>query len=205
MRIFICHTLDLSDRACPAVQLFHRLCQRLRAINMDVVVYDAPASAPGFLAFFAQNIILCQYCMVFQTRETSASVSIQAALVIAREHIVRKQLQEILRFVVCVEEEPASPSIWSAIRTFDASQDYDRALEKLLFALVPTWSDIEPDASLIASSKVPILPMPGGSPAPLLPAGADLPVSPWPDSQMLHLPPRYDRPRRLPRRSLTGK
>jgi len=75
-------------------------------------------------------------------------------------------MQKILRFVALPGEAPDLPSAWSALQTFGATQDYPRALEKLLLSIS---AGQEADAQTDPLSSSPVADL-GTAPLPEIPA-----------------------------------
>ncbi|HEY7418318.1 MAG TPA: hypothetical protein VH593_24265, partial [Ktedonobacteraceae bacterium] len=134
-RIFICHDLDLQEETRLEVQIFKQMCQRLRSVQAEVVLYTGHASDDGFLTFFYQQILACQWFLLFQTESAARVSSIQSAVSIAKTRVDQKQMQGILRFIAPPSEAREQPPLWSTLPTFGPTPDYQRALEELLLAL----------------------------------------------------------------------
>lgn len=133
--IFICHDLDLHEETQFEVQVFKQLCQKLQKVHAEVILYAGRASDEGFFAFFLQHISTCQWFLLFQTESAIASASVQGAVNIAKMRLEQKQIQGVVRFIALPDEAVEPPPGWSTLLTFGATQDYQRALEKLLLTL----------------------------------------------------------------------
>lgn len=133
--IFICHDLDLHEETQFEVQIFKQLYQKLQKVHAEVILYAGRASDEGFFAFFLQHISSCQWFLLFQTESAIASASVQGAVNIAKMRLEQKQMQGAVRFIALPDEAVGPPPEWSTLLTFGATQDYQRALEKLLLTL----------------------------------------------------------------------
>lgn len=134
-RIFICHDLDLYEEGKFEVHIFKQLCQKLQKVHAEIVMYPERASVDGFMAFFLQHIATCQWFLLFQTESVLEVTSVQNAVSLAKMRAEQEQMQGIARFIALPGEAVETPTAWSTLLTFGATQDYQRALERLVLAL----------------------------------------------------------------------
>jgi TIR domain len=126
-RIFVSY--EAGDEAFAT-----QLMNDLRDAGLEVITDHTDLVDTAFEQFLAQELPQCQHLIVVQTPAALQSSRVQAIVDTALKHVQADQMTGVLSLIapaVNTVEAAAVPPTWSTIPTFDASQDYLRALARL--------------------------------------------------------------------------
>ena len=161
LRIFVSY--EPTDAAFAT-----QLMTDLREAGAEVITDSTDPQDTTFEQFIAQELLQCQQLIVVQTLEALQSPRVGAIVDTALKYVQQGQMTGVLRVIaptLDAEEVQAFPLTWATTPAFDASQDYPRALAKLLWNLglieindisdspLPPASHISPIASSAAQGS----------------------------------------------------
>jgi len=132
-RVFISHYT--TEETQQSFQTLTRLITDLRAAGAEVVTNGGRGSEGHFTYTLNQELPKCQWLLFIQTPEALHSPKVQATINTAIQLVSQQRMQGIIRLVAGPANSQDVPLTWSTFTTIDISQDYPRALEKLLLAL----------------------------------------------------------------------
>lgn len=132
-RVFISHYT--TEETQQSFQTLTRLIADLRSAGAEVVTNGGRGSEGHFTYTLNQELPKCQWLLFIQTPEALHSSKVQAIVNTAIQLVSQQRMQGIIRLVTEPVNTQDIPMTWSTFTTIDISQDYPRALEKLLLAL----------------------------------------------------------------------
>jgi hypothetical protein len=170
-RIFVCYTPSGDERGAAVAQ---QLIDDLQANGANVVTGDEHITEENFVQYLNQELPRCQYVILVQTPQALKSLRVQTAISMALNLVTQQRMKGVLRLLAAPVDSEDEEPLWVTPRSFDASQDYPRARDKVLLELgllsiddeTPEVGD-QPQPLSIASSTI-ILPA-NGSPSALSP------------------------------------
>jgi len=176
-RIFLCHNVARSEQR--ESQLLNELHLKLQETGAKIIEYPGSPSEAGFLTFFQQQSLSCQWFILFQTPSLASIPAVQQAVNMTLKLVEPQGMEGIARIIATPGSPHEVPAVWAVIPTFDATYDPARALEKLLLHI--SSSKVAAEATAIMPpnftpllNKITINPAPAPSSAPASP----IPASP---------------------------
>lgn len=132
-RVFISHYT--TEETQQSFQILTKLIADLRSAGAEVVTNGGRGSEGHFTYTLNQELPKCQWLLFIQTPEALHSSKVQATVNTAVQLVSQQRMQGIIRLIAGPANSQDVPLTWSTFTTIDISQDYPRALEKLLLAL----------------------------------------------------------------------
>lgn len=132
-RVFISHYT--TEETQQSFQTLTKLIADLRSAGAEVVTNGGRGSEGHFTYTLDQELPKCQWLLFIQTPDALHSPKVQATVNTAIQLVSQQRMQGIIRLIAGPVNSQDVPSTWSTFTTIDISQDYPRALEKLLLAL----------------------------------------------------------------------
>lgn len=132
-RVFISHYT--TEETQQSFQTLTKLIADLRSAGAEVVTNGGRGSEGHFTYTLNQELPKCQWLLFIQTPDALHSSKVQATVNTAVQLVSQQRMQGIIRLVAGPVNSQDVPLTWSTFTTIDISQDYPRALEKLLLAL----------------------------------------------------------------------
>ncbi len=122
-----------ADKTYADYQFATQLIELLRANGAEVLAQNA--AFPANQAYFDEQVSQCQWYIVILTPEAVQASRIRLEIEAVLKKAEQQHLQGVLSLMLmpCVPTD--MPPTWSAIRIYDASKDYHRALAGILLAL----------------------------------------------------------------------
>ncbi|HEY6542882.1 MAG TPA: toll/interleukin-1 receptor domain-containing protein [Ktedonobacteraceae bacterium] len=151
LRVFVSHALSSGTQ--NEDQFTIRLVNDLRAAGAEVVVDEISSVNDDFAQSLNQALPNCHWLMLVQTPAALHSPRVQLAVNTALNLVVQRRMQGVLRVITEPYSSGEVPSTWTTLKQFDASQDYPRALARVLLAL-----------GLVGQPRLPQSPAPHASP-----------------------------------------
>ncbi|HTK06042.1 MAG TPA: TIR domain-containing protein [Ktedonobacteraceae bacterium] len=172
---FVCYALESSQD----VQFAQRLIADLRAAGIEVVTCEKrPGRAMG------EDVIAklqkCQWVILVQTPAALCSPQVQLTIETALDLSLQQRMHGVLSMIAAPYSwQNTPPETWTVLKAFDASEDYPKALTRLLLALHPATSASVPSVPVRAAPPPTFQPMiavsagsemePDGKPARFMP------------------------------------
>jgi hypothetical protein len=128
-----------TKQSTPEIR--EKLVKDLRAAGSEVIEVTLDGqdiSDQHFLEFLKRELIHCHWLILLDTPEALHSLRVQTAVSTALNVVGQTRMKGVLRILTAPEtslDKQEVPVPWNIKRTFDASQDYERALKGLLLEL----------------------------------------------------------------------
>lgn len=150
-RIFVSYATAKSSR--NERDMAAQLILDLQAAKVEVIIASESIFDENFMQFLYKELPQCQYVILVQNSEAIQSSRVQSTINLASTLVSQGRIKEVLRFMVASSSPDKEPRSLSKLRTFDATQDYLRARDKLLLDLNLFTLEKDPDETFIASSE----------------------------------------------------
>ncbi len=154
-RVFVSHnSFDTSLAVHPFAT---RLIKDLRASGAEVVAGLLSASDDEYVQHLNQVLPTCQWMILIQTPEALRSLRVQMEVNTALNLLNQKRMKGVLAVIAAPYDSGEFPPTWSKFKSFDATQDYPRALTRLLLelGLPEPNSETQTSASRVSSPSSP--------------------------------------------------
>ncbi|GCF10024.1 TIR domain-containing protein [Dictyobacter arantiisoli] len=126
----------------------------LQTARAEVITASESISDENFMQFLYKELHQCQYVVLVQNAEAIQSTRVQSTINLALTLVSQGRIKEVLRIVVASSSPDKEPRIVANLRTFDATQDYLRARDKLLLYLDLLTLEKDPEETFIASREM---------------------------------------------------
>ncbi len=133
-RIFVCHKDEIERDRLFAQQLI----DDLRNAGNEIATLEGIEKETGdeqFHDILQQTLATCEWVVLVLTPEALQSPRIAMVVNVALTLIMRRKLRGLFAMLAAPLEQQEMPPTWTTIRKFDATQDYPRALARLLLTL----------------------------------------------------------------------
>jgi hypothetical protein len=147
-RIFVSYATTKSpqrDRDIAA-----RFILDLQAAKAEVVTASESISDENFMQFLYKELPQCQYVVLVQNAEAIQSSRVQSTINLALTLVSQQRIKEVLRLIVAPSSLDKEPRVLATLRTFDATEDYLRAREKILLELNLLTLEQDPEETFVA-------------------------------------------------------
>lgn len=151
-RIFVSYATTKSSRR--ERDMAAQLVLDLQAAKVEVIIASESIFDENFMQFLYKELPLCQYVILVQNSESLQSSRVQSTINLALTLVSQERIKEVLRFIVASSPADEEPRTLTKLRTFDATQDYLRARDKLLLDLNLFTLEKDPDETFVASSEI---------------------------------------------------
>lgn len=152
LRIFVSYAVEDAEFAT-------RLMTDLRNAGVEIITDMRGANLiPAGEQFLREELPRCQRLIVVQTPDALQSPRVQAIVEVAGKYVQQGQMTGVLRVIgptLNASEVPVISPTWGRLPSFDASQDYPRALARLCLHLGLTRPGRLPKAPPLASHQPP--------------------------------------------------
>lgn len=150
VRIFISHHHSPQEDAFTA-----RLKADLRAAGADVWVDDDNVTSDNFVMRINEGLAGRQWLVLVMTPAAVGSVWVQEEVNAALNQVRKGRMRGVIPIVAQQCDDKDIPILWDALHRYDATQDYDKALEGMFRALgLPPKAQVsgeKPDQRLMIS------------------------------------------------------
>ena len=133
-RIFVCYRDEVQRDRLFAQQLI----DDLRNAGNEIAVLESIEQGTNdeqFTDALHQTLATCDWVILVLTPEVLQSPKIAMVVNVALTLVMQKKLRDLFAMLAALVEPQDMPPTWTTIRKFDATQDYPRALARLLLAL----------------------------------------------------------------------
>jgi TIR domain len=131
-RIFVCYATSGDERGAAVAQ---QLIDDLQANGANVVTGNEHIVEENFVEYLNQELPRCQYVILVQTPQALKSLRVQTTISMALNLVTQQRMKGVLRLLAAPLDNEDEQPLWVTPRTFDASQDYPRARDKVLLEL----------------------------------------------------------------------
>lgn len=132
-RVFISYAFVSKDH--PDYLFAVQLARDLRGVGADALIDDANVGEQRHVQRLNQVLPSCQWLVVVQTPAALQSLRVQTAVSTALHLASQTKLQGVIGVIASPLDTQEIPLTWTAFPVFDASQDYPRALARILIEL----------------------------------------------------------------------
>jgi hypothetical protein len=150
-RIFVSYATAKSSRR--ERDMAAQLILDLQSAQVEVVTVSDSIFDENVMQILYKELPQCQYVVLVQNAEAIQSSRVQSTINLALTLVSQGRIKEVLRIVVASSEPDQEPRTLAKLRTFDATQDYLRARDKLLLDLNLFTLEKDPDETFIASAE----------------------------------------------------
>ncbi len=158
-RIFVCYREEVQRDHFFAQQLIDDLHNAGNDIatleNIEINIDDEQ-----FDDALHQELLTCEWVLLVLTPEALQSSKIGMVVNTALTCIMQKKIRNLFAMLAAPVEQQDMPPTWTTIRRFDATQDYPRALARLLLTLHPTDATTTYDAQVYNAPSPSLHPVP---------------------------------------------
>ncbi len=136
-RIFVCYREEVQRDCLFAQQLIDDLHN---AGNIIVTLKDCKTTIDDeqqFVYTLNQKLATCEWFLLVLTPETLQSTRIAMVVNTALTLIVQQKMRGLFTMLAAQVDQRDMPPTWTTIRMFDATQDYPKALARLLLVVLP--------------------------------------------------------------------
>ncbi len=136
-RVFISYAKEAPNDSRFAM----RLTNDLRGAGADVVtIEESQANKDGsanecFEQMLNRKLPSCEWMILVQTPDALHSAHVQMAVNTALNLVVQQRMRGVLAMIAVPGNSKEMPPTWTTLKTFDASQDYPRALARILLTI----------------------------------------------------------------------
>jgi hypothetical protein len=132
-RVFVSyHALDSASHAHQVVM---RLVEALSLAQVEVVEDNAAVADTEYVQYLNSVLPSCQWLIVVQTPEALQSLRVQMSVSTALHLVNQQKMRNVLLVAATLCDPQAIPITWESLTVFDATQDYARALARVLLEL----------------------------------------------------------------------
>jgi hypothetical protein len=132
-RVFISYVF-VNERH-PDYLFAQRLAEDLRLAGADVVIDKTNAGEQAYVQRLNRMLPSCQRLIVVQTPDALQSLRVQMSVNTALQLVTQQRMQKVLAVIATSYETQNIPLTWESLTVFDATQDYARALARILLEL----------------------------------------------------------------------
>jgi hypothetical protein len=160
-RTVVCYAQESSEDSRFAQRLIDDLCDA----GVDVVTCEnrqGIAMEESVIAKLQES----QWVILVQTPAAHRSPQVQLTIDIALNLASQQRMRGVLSMIAVPHSLQDIPSTWTTLKTFDASEDYPKALARLLLTLNPVLSASMPSIQMRAAPPPAFQPMMAESPEP---------------------------------------
>lgn len=129
-RIFVCYGEEDQVFAQQLLDDLHNAGNELATLESIKTVTDDKQ----FADVLNQELATCEWVLLVLTPEALQSPKIAMVINIALTLVMQRKIQNLFAMLAAPVEQQDMPPTWTTIRRFDATQDYPRALARLLLA-----------------------------------------------------------------------
>ncbi|HEX4206709.1 MAG TPA: TIR domain-containing protein [Ktedonobacteraceae bacterium] len=151
-RIFVSYATAKSPRRERDIAA--QLILDLQSAKVEVVTVSESIFDENFMPILYKELPQCQYVVLVQNHEAIQSSRVQSTINLALTLVSQGRVKEVLRLMLEPSSPDKEPRTLANLRTFDATQDYLRARDKLLLALNLLTLEKDPEETFIASSEI---------------------------------------------------
>ncbi|BCL78329.1 toll/interleukin-1 receptor domain-containing protein [Ktedonobacteria bacterium brp13] len=151
-RIFVSYATAKSSRR--ERDMAAQLILDLQTAKVEVITASESISDENFMQFLYKELPQCQYIVLVQNSEAIQSSRVQSTINLALTLASQGRIKEVLRFIVTSSSLDKEPRTLAKLRTFDATQDYLRARDKLLLDLNLFTLEKDPEETFIAPPEL---------------------------------------------------
>ena len=124
-----------TDKTHTNYQFATQLIEFLRAKGAEVLAENAASPGNQAQSYFNAQVSRCQWYILIQTPEALQAQRIRLEVEAVLKMVEQQRLEGVLSLMLAPCVLTDMPPTWSAIRIYDASEDYPRALAGILIAL----------------------------------------------------------------------
>jgi hypothetical protein len=133
-RIFVCYKDEVEGDRLFAQQLI----DDLRNAGNEIAILEGiekDTSDEQFHDILQQTLATCEWVILVLTPEVLQSPRIAMVVNVALTLVMQRKVRGLFAMLATSVEQQDMPPTWTTIRKFDATQDYPRALARLLLTL----------------------------------------------------------------------
>lgn len=156
-RIFISYAFVSKNH--PDYLFAVQLARDLRGAGADVLIDETNVNEQRLAQRLNQVLPSCQWLIVIQSPDALQSLRVQMAVSTTIHLVNQKKIQGVLGVITSPLDTQEIPLTWITFPVFDASQDYPRALARILIALellesASTSDESQPDLPLLSEPSI---------------------------------------------------
>ncbi len=124
-----------ADQTHPNYQFAKQVIETLRAYGAEVLAENAASPDNQGQSYINWQVSRYQWYLLIQTPEAMQAQQIRLEVEGVLKMVEKQRLQGALSLMLAPCVPTDMPPSWSVIRTYDASEDYHRALDGIIIAL----------------------------------------------------------------------
>lgn len=142
-RVFISYAFDNEQH--PDYLFAQRLAEDLRRAGAEVILDEANSGEQVYVQQLNRILPSCQWLIAVQTPEALQSLRLQMSVSSALNLLSEKKMRDIFVLAALPTDPSEVPPTWANLKLIDASEDYPRALARVLLELESGASAIVPE------------------------------------------------------------